>query len=117
MRRNRRYVRPSSFNFEYSLSYEDEAGIVVVFDCHWSSGRPAKINADPEDCYPAEPDEYDLDNPRVDLGKGKTRKLTAEELKKIGFETEADLIEHVMETADDVHDCAETAAQKYDYPD
>lgn len=114
----RGYKRPNSIKFTYAVSYEDEADIVVEFDCNYYFGRDAKINAEPEDCYPAEPAEYDLDNPMVDLGNGKTRKLTAEELKKLGCETEQALVDKIMEEQpDDVHDQAATEAEKYAYPD
>lgn len=105
--------------FEFSRSYEDEAGIVVVFDCTYTFGDPGKCYGPPERCYPPEPADYDLENPRVDLGTGRTRKLTADELKALGCETEQDLVNLVMEEdRDDVHEQAEEAAEaRYSYPD
>jgi hypothetical protein len=104
-------AKEEDMKFGFSVSFEDEAGIVVVFDCSYTYGRPAKINALPEDCYPAEGPEFDLENPMVDLGKGKTRKLTAEELEKLGCDTERDLVDKVTEdNVDDVHQQADDEA-------
>jgi len=90
--------------FKFVTSYEDEAGIVVIFDASFTPGDPGRCSGPPERCYPPEPPEVELDNPMVDEGshpvkrwKHVYRQITDQELKLIGVASTEELIEKVID--------------------
>lgn len=101
--------------FDYEVSFEDEIGHCVAFDVTYTPGDPGKLSGPPENCYPPTGPDIDIENLRVNLGKGKTRKLTAEDFKAIGVEDEDELVEKILK--DHLDGISEAAAEEAEGPD